>query len=81
MKQFASNKQALKRLKSVILADKTAHDTNFLGVLKSDLAVLLGNYLDLKSAPQAVLEVDERGTYVLSITAEAERVKTLSILK
>ena len=73
-------KDALRRLKCVILHDKTASDTNFLSVLKSDLYTLLSNYLDLKDTPEINLEVDENGTYLIKILAKADRVKSIRVI-
>jgi hypothetical protein len=80
MKNY-EGRDSMLRLKSVILHDKTVADTSFLNVLKSDLARLLSNYLELADKPTVKLEVDEQGVYQLRVKASAEKVKSVSVLK
>ena len=80
MKSY-DGRDALLKVKSVILHDKTQADTNFIGVLKSDLAHLLNNYVELTGKPKIKLEIDANGVYQLQIKASAEKIKGIGVLR
>ena len=64
------------RLKNILLKDKNENPFHILSVLKSDLLLLLSNYMDIKSE---TLDVDicvlENGTYKLIIEAYSKRLR------
>lgn len=65
------------RLQNVLIKDRLTASKETLGMLRSDLARLLDDYLDLdKDSLQVSLDAKEEGVYVLRIAAKALRIKS-----
>lgn len=64
------------RLKNILLKDKNDNPFQIINVLKSDLMLLLSNYMDIKSD---LIDVDisvlENGSYKLIVEAYSKRLR------
>jgi len=68
------NELIKERLKNVMMGDRIEGFETLLTVLKSDLSVLLGNYMHLGAEGLKIqLEVKDNGEYILNITASTDR--------
>ncbi len=78
MKQSEATVQ---RLHKVLLGDKIAHPTRVAAVLKSDIFMLISDYMELsKDALKVNLEITTKGQYKLTIEAVSDRVKDLGTI-
>lgn len=68
-----------KRLEKVLVKDKTEDPKKLAEIIKSDIYILLQNYMELKNL-DVNFDVDIEG-YTLNIKAEAKRIKTFGILQ
>jgi len=68
----------IERLKAAMLSDKSSASAKLIGVIKSDVYLMLLNYMDVR--PENIkLEIRcEGGGFVLEIKAAAERILNLS---
>ena len=68
------------RINSVIQADKSVMSEACKALVLQDLAEKFGEYFDLNGLPRLEL-VCKNGTYHVTISFEAERIKKFNVLK
>ncbi|MBQ8374882.1 MAG: hypothetical protein IJX98_04830 [Clostridia bacterium] len=73
-------KNALERVCDVIQSDKAALSEECQALIVKDFERKLSEYFDLSSAPQMQVTTDG-GSYKVTISFEAERVKKFQVLK
>lgn len=68
------NEQIVNRLKNVMLADRSMSAESYLRIVRSDLYMLLNNYMVLeKEDLETSLETDETGMFYLTVRAKTPR--------
>lgn len=74
------NKEEFSRAYGVLQADKTVLGEGCKALVLQDLSDKFSQYFDLISPPNMTME-QRNGTYIVTVTFEAERVKKFNVLK
>ena len=72
-------KKELLRLKNIIESDRLLIKEDFVSVVINDLNELLKDYFEIKEVPVLTI-LRERDGYKITVTAEANRIKSFSFL-
>ncbi len=67
------------RLTRILAGDKNQNPQRFCSLIKSDVKMLMDNYMELSDEIEILL-VEENGEFTFEIKAKARRMKTLGIV-
>jgi len=74
-------REAVTRLKSVLLQDKLHAPNNFIEFVKRDIYTTLFNYFEINEEDiELTVEVDKAGNYIIEITGRAYRLKNIPVI-
>lgn len=75
-----NNNVELMRLKSMLISDKVSAPSELCSLIKSDVYVLLANYMELKPENILVDQTIEDNGFCINIKAKTERLKQFGAL-